>query len=68
MALLIIDHKPVCIGNKTCTECGRPGCNGCICEHGVHLPHQIGKCIICAGIHKEESVILYSAPIKDWDK
>lgn len=67
MALDFIDHKPVCLGDKTCKECGRRGCYGCICENDIHPVHLLGKCIICAGIHKESGVSLYPV-CEDWDR
>ena len=67
MALLLIDHKPVCRGNKTCIECGRPGCNGCICTKD-HPDHMLGKCVICAKLHKEEGITLHPMPSKEWDR
>jgi hypothetical protein len=66
MATVIIDHKPVCRADKECSECGRIGCTGCICDSEHHPKHLIGKCIICAGLHKEENVTLYQ-PNREWD-
>ena len=54
-----LDHKRVCTGKMTCSECGRPVCRGC--------SNEAGKCLICSGMYKEENIILHPIPNRDWD-